>query len=85
MTLDDLRDGQEVPLRTGRYREGLSHPDWSAWRTATLSIQRGSTGDIVFLSIKGESWAEYCPAHEPPSFGVFETEGYYLQIEGLGN
>lgn len=84
LRLEDLQDGQEVHVRTARYREGTDGPEWSGWEKAALRVQRHK-GKVVALTLRDRSWAEYTPADFSVHYMTFEAEGYYMEIlEMLG-
>lgn len=82
MKLHELYDQQTVTFRYGHYIEHKDAPAWSEWTRGVINVQRNAKGEIVTLSINGLDWAEYSE-YELYDDGVFEAEGYYLQIQGL--
>lgn len=92
MKINDLRNGQTVVARWGRYVATKDEPDWCPWKNVSLYVQRDAKGQIVMIALQGEEWAEYDPRHDyyeahpsgfPPSPAGLLCEDYYLEIEGL--
>lgn len=67
----------------GSGRVKAIEPEWMPWRSHLLYVQRNADGEIVTIALHGISWAEYRPDDYSDEYNVFESEGYYLQIEGL--
>ena len=83
MTVADLQNGSKVRYRVGRYHDDMSHPDWQPWTFGPLYVQRDNKGQVAIVTLEDGSWAEYDPRRCPPVNGVFESEGYYLEVTGL--
>jgi hypothetical protein len=96
LKLSELQNDQVVCARWGRYVEGRDTPKWGSWTDVRLYVQRvrpqtqarGQAGAIAVLTIRRLdgtplNWAEYGPEDFDPHYNVFESEGYYLEVEGL--
>lgn len=83
MKIADMENGAVYHIRTGRYRDDMYDPDWSPWRDAALYVQRDPKDRVCVIALTDEGWAEYDPRHDKPRHGTLETEGYYLEIDGL--
>lgn len=80
MKIEDLNNGDILRARFARYRDGTNGPEWSFWQRTKFYIQRHH-GKITIIAPQKTGWAEY----QPRDFdnGVFECEGFYMEIEGL--
>ena len=85
MKLSELKDGQIVKYRIGRYVEDLPEPKWSQWKTGPLYIHRRTSlppkafrtdannwriGDIITITIKDDN-------SEVPAFGQSDFSTKY--------
>ena len=80
MKIAELVNGQVVRSRVGRYSDWNSEPIWQPWGDFVLFVQKNKKNEITIISI-GADDCEYSPSDF--DHGVFECEGYYLEIEGL--
>jgi len=88
MRVDELQNGQAVSGRLGRYVETKDHPEWGPWRLIPLYVHRDPSGQVVIITPSDrKDWCEYDPRRDgpynEPDGGLFECEGYYMQIEEL--
>ena len=81
MKIADLQKDQTVRCRTGR--AGRAAAEYGPWREAALYVQRNAKGQVVLVTLRDGSTAEFSPGDFEPSYKEFCVEDYYLQIEGL--
>jgi hypothetical protein len=93
MTPEELQNGQAITFRTGL--AGRTGVIWGPWRTGVLYLVRRETalkrknpqpshlaGAILTLTVLDVHTAEFSQ-DDYCGEGVFNSEEYYLEIEGL--
>jgi hypothetical protein len=89
--LSEVRSQQVVTYRLGKMVEGAGAGRtirWSEWKRASIFVKHNKLGAVVMVS-PGDVWTEYSvseeysPPDSPHPDGLFESEGYCMEIEGL--
>jgi hypothetical protein len=78
-----FKNGMKIKCRTGRYVEHLDHPLWGEWKNRRLFVQYDKSGNPALVTLADENWAEYLVKDFDEGSLLFESEGYYLQIQQL--
>ncbi len=81
MKISYLQKDQTVWCRTGR--AGRAAAEYGPWREASIYVQRDAKGQVILVTLRDGSTAEFRPGDFDPAHKEFCFDDHYLQIEGL--